>query len=746
MVDRVPFVETAFRECVRELGVRFANVKLRGASETLRDDGLLTCGAALAIYRSQLESRHLDFSARKLKKTGRSFYTIGSAGHEGNAAVAAALRPTDPAFLHYRSGAFFLERARQANKNDAALDVLLGLVASADEPIAGGRHKVIGSAELAIPPQTSTIASHLPKAVGMAFGLGRTKRLGLSTSAPSDAIVVCSFGDASLNHSTAMGALNAASWAAFQEQPMPILFVCEDNGLGISVATPAGWVRSAMKRRPGLHYVAASGLDLARTYDAAVDAAEYVRRERRPAFLHLGMVRLLGHAGSDAETGYRTLDEIEQTEALDPLLCGAELLISLGAATATEILASYDATEARIEALAELALGRPRLTTAAQVMAPLAPRDDEAIRREADRCAEPEARAKFWAGKLPEAQRPGPLQSHINAALGDLLCKHPELFVFGEDVAKKGGVYGVTRELSRLAGRGRVFDTLLDEQTILGLALGFGQLGLLPVPEIQYLAYLHNAEDQLRGEAASLQFFSNGQFKNPMVVRIAGYAYQKGFGGHFHNDNSVAVLRDIPGLVLASPARGDDAAAMLRTCVAAAKICGSVCVFLEPIALYGERDLYDKGDGLATATYEPTGPHVAIGEPRLHGDGGDLLMVSFANGVAMSLRVARQLERDHGLRARVLDLRWLAPLPARELVLQANEVGRVLIVDETRRSGGVSEALFTALVEGGFEGPMRRVASLDTFIPLGDAANLVLVQEADILKAALALCGCRRPL
>ena len=120
-------------------------------------------------------------------------------------------------------------------------------------------------------------------------------------------------------------------------------------------------------------------------------------------------------------------------------------------------------------------------------------------------------------------------------------------------------------------GAGRVFDTLLDEQSILGLGLGAGVSGLLPVPEIQYLAYLHNAEDQLRGEAASLQFFSSGQFRNPMVVRVAGLAYQKGFGGHFHNDNAVGVLRDIPGLVVAVPARGDDAAAMLRTCLAAAE-------------------------------------------------------------------------------------------------------------------------------------------------------------------------------
>src|SRR5690554_8156243 len=137
----------------------------------------------------------------------------------------------------------------------------------------------------------------------------------------------------------------------------------------------------------------------------------------------------------------------------------------------------------------------------------------------------------------------------------------------GEDIGRKGGVYGVTRGLQKRFGVHRVVDTLLDEQSILGLGIGLGQNGLLPIVEIQFLAYLHNAEDQLRGEAATLSFFSSGQYQNPMVIRIASLAYQKGFGGHFHNDNSIAVLRDLPGVIVACPSNGPDAANMLRTCL-----------------------------------------------------------------------------------------------------------------------------------------------------------------------------------
>jgi 2-oxoisovalerate dehydrogenase E1 component len=362
------------------------------------------------------------------------------------------------------------------------------------------------------------------------------------------------------------------------------------------------------------------------------------------------------------------------------------------------------------------------------------------VATEAKRPAAEDARRAFH-GALPEEDKPKHLAIQINRALGDLMLKYPEATIFGEDVAKKGGVYHLTADLQKRLGPDRVYDTLLDEQTILGLAIGAGQAGQLPFPEIQYLAYFHNACDQIRGEAASLQYFSQGQFKNPMVVRVAGYGYQKGFGGHFHNDNSIAALRDIPGLVIASPARGDDAAAMLRTCAAAARVDGTVCMFLEPIALYMTRDLFADGDGLWAAPYPAHDDHVAIGSGRTYGDGEDLTIVSWANGLWMSLRVARQLFEQHGIKSRVLDLRWVLPLPAEDIVREVSATGRVLVVDECRRTGGLSEAVFSVLIDAGVQADMARVTSLDVYIPLGGAANLALLQEPEILAAALRLLG-----
>ncbi|NEW55587.1 MFS transporter [Nocardia cyriacigeorgica] len=713
----------------------------------------------LELFESQVISRQLDLAARRLGRSGHGYYSIGSSGHEGNAALAVATRVDDPALLHYRSGAFFVHRSRRVGGLDPVRDVLLGVVAAAADPISGGRHKVFGGKAAAVIPQTSTIASQLPRAVGLAFAIDRRARLGVPGDWPDDAVVLCSFGDASANHSTATGAINTAIHTAHLGVGMPILFVCEDNGLGISVPTPPEWIANAYGRRPGLRFFTADGCDLREVLTASTEAVEWVRTHRAPAFLHLRMVRLLGHAGSDVETAYRAAAAVAADEARDPIVSTARLLVSTGACTARELLDRYDSIASRVAEVADELANAPKLGSAAAVMAPLAPAHPARVRadvlradsangnplrrssahvspRPAPPTTEP---ADPTEGREPYAaeQVPLTLAQGINHTLRALLTRDRDLLVFGEDVARKGGVYGVTKGLRTEFGARRVFDTLLDEQSVLGTALGAGLAGFVPIPEIQYLAYVHNALDQLRGEAATLSFFSAGRYRNPMVVRIAGLAYQRGFGGHFHNDNSLAALRDIPGLVVAVPARADDAAALLRTCVSAARVDGRVCVIIEPIALYHTRDLHEPDDGgwLAPAN---TAGHVPIGRARIYGDGTDLTIVTFGNGVPMSLRVARRLAARE-IHARVLDLRWLSPLPLDDLRHHAAATGRVLLADETRRSGGVSESVCTALVDAGFTGGLARVTSADSFLPLGPAAATVLLGESAIENAAMAL-------
>ena len=693
------------------------------------------------IFESQILSRQLDRIAKKLQAEGEGFYTIGSSGHEGMAAVAAAFRLDDMAFLHYRDAAFQIQRSKLLPGQTPAWDMLLSFTASAEDPISGGRHKVLGSRPLFIPPQTSTIASHLPKAMGTAYSIGLARRLHPSEQQlPDDSVVLCSFGDASANHSTAQGAFNTAGWTAYQHAPMPLVFICEDNGIGISTQTPSGWIEASFSNRPGLKYMRCNGLDIRDTYRVAREAAEYARNKRKPVFLHLQCVRLYGHAGADTPSAYLSRDQIEAAENNDPLLHSAAILHQAGLLSLEQILALYQQCEDRLQRIAKEVIKRPKLRDAEAVMASLIPPRRNLPEKPAPN---PVVRRELLGRDADEMKKPQHMARLISWALSDLMLQNPEIILAGEDIGPKGGVYNVTSKLHTRFGSQRVINTLLDEQSILGLALGLAHNGFLPIPEIQFLAYLHNAEDQLRGEAATLSFFSKGQYTNPMIVRIAGLGYQKGFGGHFHNDNSLAVLRDIPGLIIACPGNGEDAVRMLRECVRLAQEEQRVIVFIEPIALYMTRDLYAPKDGLWSFQYpEPQDTSaIELGQIGQYGKGTQLAIVSYANGYFLSRQAEKILLEEHHIECRLIDLRWLAPLPEAALLEAISGCQQVLIVDECRHSGSLSEALYSLIAEQHPEQSLARITADDSFIPLGRAATVTLPGCQSIVDAALQLCG-----
>lgn len=739
--NRAEIVDQNFSEFVREW--RGETRRAPAADAPVLPGSACTARDFLELFESQLISRHLDLMARVLRVQNKVFYTIGSSGHEGNAMVARLTRHTDPAFLHYRSGGFMAERFRKLPGMDPVMDSALSFAASKEDPASGGRHKVWGSKPLWVLPQTSTIASHLPKAFGTAVAIEQARRIGHTLPIPADSIAICSFGDASSNHATAQTSFNAAAWTAYQKLPAPVLFVCEDNGIGISVKTPTDWVAANFQGRRDLDYFYADGLNLAAGYADVARAIEHCRTTRRPTFLHLRTTRVMGHAGTDFEIEWRSIEELVAVEATDPLLRSAAIALESGLFTRESLLEHYEAIRKRCFAAAEEADRRPKLDRLEDVVAPLAPYTPDAVAAEAARADYADKRQAVFgsADKLPEKLPPRHLALQINAALHDLFCKYPEALLFGEDVAQKGGVYTVTKGLHKAFKGTRVFNTLLDETIILGLAQGYANMGMLPMPEIQYLAYFHNACDQIRGEACSLQFFSNNQYRNPMVMRIASLGYQRGFGGHFHNDNSITALRDIPGLVVGCPSRGDDAATMLRTLTALAKVDGRVCAFLEPIALYMTKDLYEPGDGAWQFAYPSPEQAMPLGEGRVYeAKAKDLVVFTFGNGVPMSLRAAREIERKLGWKVRVVDLRWLVPLNDAFIAEQAKTAKRILVVDEGRRSAGVGEGIITAIVEAGLgKTPLKRVVGADTYTPLAGAAFLVLPGEADIVAAAQSL-------
>lgn len=696
------------------------------------------------IVESQMISRLLDLKARNLKALGKSYYTIGSCGHEGLAVIGEISRLSDMAFLHYRDCALMVQRSKKQPGHTIIHDLLLSFCASSEEPISGGRHKVLGHKNLFIPPQTSTIASHLPKAVGAAFSIHKNKRLQNTGVLPEDAVIVCTFGDASLNHASAQTALNCAEWISYQNIPLPIVFICEDNGIGISVPTPNEWVRNSRQHSSYIKYFECNGLNLIDSLDVAQKAFHYARTVKKPVFLRFKTVRLLGHAGSDIESVYLSLKEIEKNEAQDPLLISAQILVQQNILNHDQILKMYLDLEHRIDRIAEDSILRPHLETVEAILKSLVP---SVQIRELPPVPSTETRQAIFGNEWNQLHLKQPLAKLINWALTDLLHRFQSAVIFGEDVAKKGGVYNVTANLEKRFGKNKVFNSLLDETSILGTAIGMAHNNLLPIPEIQFLAYVHNAEDQLRGEAATLSFFSNGQYTNGMVVRIAGLGYQKGFGGHFHNDNSLTIFRDIPGIVIACPSNGQDAVLMLRTCVEQAYLYGKVCVFIEPIALYSTRDLHQKDDAQWSFEYpKELEQKIPLGEFHLdhHSDLQDkkLCLLTYGNGYFLSQQAKKILQEKYSINTSIIDLRWIAPIDEKKLSSVLSEFSHVLIVEECRKTGSMSEYLMTLMMEHCSPLPKtQRLCSYDSFIPLADAANIVLIQVPDIVRSSMELLG-----
>jgi len=734
MFNRAEVVDSNFLSFVNK--ERFPDSK----SPIQYSDSKVNPNDLLSIFETQVLSRHMDLKARLLKDSGKCFYTIGSSGHEGNAVFGKVFSKDDIAFLHYRSTPFFIQRSLKLPGSTPIYDTALSFVASSEDPISGGRHKVIGSKMLNIPPQTSTIASHLPKAVGTAVSIDRAKDLSIKERSLKDgSIVICSFGDASTNHASAISAFNTASLIHHNGGHVPIVFICEDNGMGISVPTEKSWIEKNFSRRPGIKYIKVDGLNVIDLFIKSAQANEYCKTNRQPVFLHMKTVRLMGHAGSDVELGYRSLNEIEAVEFDDPLLHTAKIIIENNLLTKDDVVNLYEKSRERVSKVFDQASTRPKLLKSEDIMSTISLSVEKS---KSPNIPDKGKRKKVFEKEYKRLDNKNHMAGLMNYALKDALLRYKNTVIFGEDVGKKGGVYHLTADLQKQFGSRRVFDSPLDETSIIGFASGFGHNGFVTIPEIQFLAYFHNAEDQLRGEAATLQFFSSGQFSNPMVLRIAGLAYQKGFGGHFHNDNSLAIFRDIPGIILGVPSNGSSAVKMFRHALKLAYEEKRIVVFIEPIALYMTKDLHEKNDGQWSFNYPKHSEEITLGQTIRYGTSKVLTILSYGNGLYLSLRAKKEIEKKIDETIQIIDLCWLSNIEINNLLKQIGNCSSVLIVDECRKSGCYGEGLMVDLLKENKIGLKVDLHAADnSFISLGEGSTSTLPSKSSIIEAAYRLLG-----
>ena len=683
----------------------------------------------IADFRMACISRAIDDGEIRMQKQSRVFFQISGAGHEAlGLALARSLRPGyDWFFPYYRDQALCL------GLGVTPTDVLLQAVGSADDPSSGGRQMPShwGSAERNIVTQSSPTGSQCIPAVGCAEAgryLVRLPEMPDGCQAHGDELTYVSLGEGAVSEGEFWESLNTACTLH-----LPVLYVVADNGFAISVPAadqhPAPVVELVRGFR-GLERARVDGTDYFAVRRTVRSMVERVRAGVGPALLHADVIRPYSHSAADTQTSYRSPEELAVEAAHDPIDRFEAALIDQGVLTPDEAAAiRADAVEAVAKASAEaLAGARPdptRITDNVTALPVL------------------EAETEAEADTGTEVGEPVALGEAIRRTLHERMAADVRIRVFGEDVADareallaelegKGGVFGTTHGLQRDFGQARCFNTPLSEANIIGRGVGHGLRGLRPCPEIQFFDYIWPAMTQIKSEAATIRWRSNGSFTCPMVVRVPIGGYLTG-GAIWHSQSGESIFAHVPGLLIAFPSRASDAAGLLRY----AFRCEDPVLFLEHKHLL--RQPY---------TVEPfPGPDhvVPFGRGCIRRPGDDLTIVTWGATVEKSLQAAARLAETEGLEVEVVDLRTIAPWDHDIVAESVATTHRLLVVHEDVLTGGFGAEVAAWAAEHCFEqldAPVSRLGALDTHVayePTLEAA--ILPQVDDIVAVARDLAG-----
>jgi 2-oxoisovalerate dehydrogenase E1 component len=695
---------------------------------------------AIADLELALTSRAIDDREINLQKRSQVYFQISGAGHEALLlALARHLRPGhDWFFPYYRDLALVL------GLGVTPYEVLLQAVGSSDDPASGGRQMPAhwGSVERNIVTQSSPTGSQCLPAVGCAEAaryISRRPHLP-ECEAHGDEVTYVSLGEGACSEGEFWESLNTACTLH-----LPVLYVVADNGYAISVPTadqaPAP-VSSLVRGFPGLAVHRMDGTDYWSVRSVGARAIAQVRAGVGPALLHADVTRPYSHSSADTQSKYRTSEELAREAAKDPLTRMADTLIEAGALTPDDVEKRREQARDQVAEAARQALAAPRpdpSTVLRNVLAPpAAPHSPTPPPVLADRSvAQPRQDPPERFGD-EEGGEPVAMGEAINRALHEVMAADERVRVFGEDVADarealladlegKGGVFGTTHGLQREFGQARCYNTPLAEANIVGRAVGQAIRGLRPAPEIQFFDYIWPAMQQLKSEAATIRWRSDGRFTCPMVMRVPIGGYLTG-GSIWHSQSGESIFAHIPGLIVVMPSRTRDAVGLLRTAFAA----GDPVLFLEHKHLL--RQPYTRDP------YPSEGFRVPFGQAEVRRSGRHLTVITWGATVQRVLDAADTVAADGGrAEVEVIDLRSISPWDHDLVGASVGKTGRALVVHEDVRSGGwggevaawIADELFTEL-----DAPVRRVAALDCHVAYEPTLeHAILPQTADIEQA-----------
>ena len=672
-------------------------------------------------YLTQLSRAIDDLEETELMKSREVLYQFSARGHDMAQIILASLldHPGDAAGGYYRSRPFLL-----------ALDLDLEDAMAGPMMRAGGLSDGRDIGVVFTLPQQNDKPCFLPMSGGV--GAQYTPISGwaesivyktneLKDSASEGAIGVALGGDASTSTSGFWAALNNAT-----TRKLPMLFYIEDNGYGISVPTevqtPGGNIAQNLSAFNNLYILDGDGSDPHQTATYLARAIQHIREGHGPALVRLKVPRLSGHSGQDTQK-YKTEMQIADEKSRDPLPRLQEFVISENLMTEEDWAAT--AQKAKQDVRSALANVRKRPQP-----------DPQGIERfvfsETDANGKPELQQQggLWRDGHQFPQGTTLMQAEnerinmltaIRRTLDVELASNPKLVVFGEDVGPKGGVHAATLGLQETHGKGRVFDTSLSEEGIIGRAVGMAAAGLMPVPEIQFRKYADPAEEQLN-DCGTMRWRTANRFAAPMVVRIPGGFFKVGDPWH-SQANEVKWLHSI-GWQLAMPSNAQDAAGLLRTAMRDNN----------PTIFFEHRSMLD--DAWSRRPWPGDDYVIPFGKATTVREGDKLTVVTWGAMVPRCEKAADALGGD----IEVIDLRTLSPWDKDAVVASVSHTHRCLVVHEDNITAGFGGEIVSYLTENiffDFDAPPRRLAMPDVPSPHNPQLMDAVVPNNERIMAAM---------
>src|SRR5712664_1047417 len=679
----------------------------------------LTSQQLIDSYRTMFTSRRVDDREILLKRQQKVFFQISGAGHEAmGIAAALALKPAYDWFYPY-----YRDRALCLALGGTPYEMLLSAVGAADDPSSGGRQMPSHWAykRLNVVTQSSATGTQILQAIGCAeAGRYFARHPNASQKADGDyrqfkdvqfqgdEITYVSLGDGTTSEGEFWEALNTAS-----NLRLPVIFCVQDNEYAISVPvevqTSGGNISRLVSGFPNFHFEEIDGTDPVVAYAALKRAAAYCRAGHGPAFVHAHVIRPYSHSLSDDERLYRPDSERERDAQRDPVTRTQMFLLREGILDDKGITQLEKQVEDELQAVVDRALEALPPTPESIMNFVYSPDVDPGS---AAFDTQPVSVPVDAEGKKPAAKTMADL---INATLRDEMKRDERIVIFGEDVADcsreeylkrklvkgKGGVFKLTFGLQCEFGAERVFNSPLAEAAIVGRATGMATRGLKPVVEIQFFDYIWPAMMQLRDELPIIRWRSNNGFSAPLVIRVAIGGYLTG-GAIYHSQCGESIFTHIPGLRVVFPSNALDAAGLLRTAIR----CDDPVLFLEHKRLY--RETYGR------SPYPGPDFMVPFGKAKVVQAGTDLTVITYGAVVPRALRAVQKLEREHGVKAELIDLRSLNPFDWETIAASVQKTNRALVAYEDTLSWGYGAEIAARIADQLFQhldAPVRRIAA-----------------------------------